>query len=99
MFRATDSGGCWVIETDEAGPLAFLRGLPDSGSGHPWSTARNGAAKGGNTNRDTMLVAVGFDKQTATMFAVDPEAHGRALKLSTALATAEPQHRERARRF
>jgi hypothetical protein len=46
-----------------------------------------------------MLIAAGFDKQTATAFATDTEGHLRALKLSTAWAAAEPKHREAARRF
>jgi len=45
MFRASDDGGYWSVETDEGAPLAVLRSLPDAGSGYPFATARNGSSK------------------------------------------------------
>ncbi len=48
MLRATNRGGRsgdWSIETDEAPVLDYLRGLPDPGSGFPWSRALDGQPK------------------------------------------------------
>jgi len=45
MFRASNSGGFWSVESDEANPLSVLRELPNAGSGYPFATARNGSSK------------------------------------------------------
>src|SRR5438105_8371503 len=95
MFRAAERGGNWFVETDEAAPLDYLRGLPDAGHGWPWATACNGQKVGG-ADATHMQVAQGFDKQTATAFEVDDEAYLRALALSSAFDSAPASVRVKA---
>jgi hypothetical protein len=82
--QGSDSGGSnFSISSDEAVVLEFLRGLPDPPTADAvWSLARNGALIGGQADPDFPLVAQHHDKQSATVFAVDPGSYKQALALA-----------------